>query len=121
MESGRADSTLLDSDEFEDRGAPPPRAGRPVQPFLDAVGARITEREGAPFALLVGASVRPDWLDGPFGRQYGDLIAVTLLPAFSGLALVRPDGLVSFRSRELHMEPLRRHLQQRLRLAPNRT
>lgn len=92
-----------------------------MQPYLDAVGARIPESPGAPFALLVGASVRPDWLDGPFGRQYGDLVAVTLLPAFSGLALIRPDGVVSFRSRDLHMEPLRRHLQQRLRLVPSRT
>lgn len=92
-----------------------------MQPFLDAVGVRLNQEPGAPFRLLVGASVRPDWLDGAFGRQYGGLIAVTLLPAFSGLALVRPDGVVSFRARELHMEPLRRHLQKRLGLEPNRT
>ena len=122
VESGRAEATLLDGDpKPEDLGAPPPRAGEPVQPFLDAVGARLTQRPGAPFRLIVGASARLDWLDGPFGRQFGDLIAVTLLPAFSGLALVRPDGVVSFRARELHMEPLRRHLQRRLRLLPNRT
>ena len=107
--------------EVEDLGAPPPRAGDPIQPFLDAVGARLVERPGAPFQLLVGASVRVDWLDGPFGRQYGDKLAVTLLPAFSGLALVRPDGVVSFRSRQLHMEPLRRHLQSNLGLTPNQT
>jgi hypothetical protein len=92
-----------------------------VQPFLDAVGVRLNERPGAPLRLLVGASVRPDWLDGAFGRQYGDRIAVTLMPAFSGLALVRPDGIVSFRARELHMEPLRKHLQKALGLPPNRS
>lgn len=85
------------------------------------MGLRLVERPDAPFRLLVGASARPDWLDGPFGRQYGQLLAVTLLPAFSGLALVRPDGYVSFRSRQLDMEPLRRHLQRRLGLTPNRS
>ena len=92
-----------------------------MQPFLDAVGVRLNQRPGAPFRLLVGASVRPDWLEGAFGRQYGELITVTLLPAFSGLALVRPDGVVAFRARQLHMEPLRRYLQKRLGLPPNRT
>ena len=106
---------------MEDLGAPPPRAGEPVQPYLEAVGIRLNERPGATFSLLVGASAQPDWLDGAFGRQYGGLIAVTLLPAFSGLALVRPDGVVSFRSRQLHMEPLRRHLQKRLGIAPDQT
>ncbi len=73
------------------------------------------------FRLLVGAFARPDWLDGAFGRQFGDLMSVELRGPFSGLALVRPDGYVSFRSRQLHMEPLRRHLLRRLRLVPNRT
>ncbi|HEX6548383.1 MAG TPA: hypothetical protein VF134_06555 [Candidatus Dormibacteraeota bacterium] len=69
----------------------------------------------------MGAFGRPDWLDGPFGRQFGDLMSVELRGAFSGLALVRPDGYISFRSRHLDMEPLRRHLLRRLRLLPNRT
>ena len=92
-----------------------------MQPYLEAVGIRLNASPGAPFRLLVGASVRPDWLDSAFGRQYGQLIAVTLLPAFSGLALVRPDGVVAFRARQLHMEPLRRYLQKRLGLEPNRS
>ena len=66
----------------------------------------------------MGASARVDWLDGPFGRKFGDLMSVELRAAFSGLALVRPDGFVSFRSRQLDMEPLRRHLGRRLRLSP---
>jgi hypothetical protein len=73
------------------------------------------------FLLLVGAFATPDWLHGAFGRQFGDLLSIELRGAFSGLALVRPDGYVSFRSRQLEMEPLRRHLKRRLRLVPNQT
>ena len=128
--AGRADEHLLEAYAAEQRAGdlrrspltehldgPPPRAGDPIEPFLEQHGTRLRLRDQR-FHLLLGAAVRPDWLGGKFAERYGDLVVPHLLPAFSGLALVRPDGFVSFRARSLDMKPLLRHLTRRLHLDP---
>jgi hypothetical protein len=128
--AGRADERLLESYVLErrlpdlrrsplteQRGGPPPAAGEPVRPFLERIGVRLPLADGD-FHLLVGASAVPDSLTGKFGERYGDLLRPDLLAAFTGLALVRPDGYVSYRSRDLEQRHLLRHLTRRLRLEP---
>lgn len=117
LERGLGTEHLRRSPLTEQRGGPPPVAGDPVRPYLDRIGVRLPALGDGGFQVLVGATVLPDSLTGRFAERYGDIVRPTLLPAFTGLALIRPDGFVSYRSRDLEQRFLLRHLTRRLQLA----